>query len=227
MVKPILYYVDVSPPSRAVLLTLKELGVEFDSKIINLLTLDHLKPEFVKLNPYHTIPVLDDNGVIISDSHAIISYLADKYGKTDSLYPKDIVARARVNQKLYFDTGFLFCRYRFLVEPILYHGSTEWPQYKIDYMAQPYELLEASLKASQTNYIAGDNLTIADFSIISSISSIETVVPVDQTKFPLLYAYKLRIEALPYYHEANQVGSDLLGEAIQTRLAENRKKAGN
>lgn len=77
-----------------------------------------MKPEFLKLNPSHTIPVLDDNGVIISDSHAINSYLADKYGKNDSLYPKDLVARSRVNEKLYFDTGFLFCRYRFLVVSI-------------------------------------------------------------------------------------------------------------
>lgn len=93
-------------------------------------------------------------------------------------------------------------------------------------MIEPYALLEASLKTSQTKYIVSDNLTIADFSIISSISSIETVVPVDKTKYPLLYAYKLRLEALPYYHEANQVGSDNLGAAVRSTLAENRKKSG-
>lgn len=58
-----------------------------------------------QLNPLHTIPVLDDGGKIIRDSHAIIPYLADKYGKNDSLYPKDHYRRAIINQKLHFDSG--------------------------------------------------------------------------------------------------------------------------
>lgn len=49
MSKPILYYLDWSPPSRAVTLTAKILGVELDIKIISLLDGDHLKPDFVKV----------------------------------------------------------------------------------------------------------------------------------------------------------------------------------
>lgn len=37
------------------------------------------------------------------DSHAIVCYLVGKYGKTDELYPKDLVKRERVDQRLYFD----------------------------------------------------------------------------------------------------------------------------
>ena len=37
-------------------------------------------------------------------------YMADKYGKNDSLYPKDIRSRALVNQRLHFETGVLFAR---------------------------------------------------------------------------------------------------------------------
>lgn len=44
-------------------------------------------------------------------SRAIIGYLADKYGKNDTLYPKDPKKRAIVNQRLFFDAGTLYQRF--------------------------------------------------------------------------------------------------------------------
>lgn len=49
--KPVLYYVDLSPPSRSVLLTAAAIGVELELKIVNLLAGDHLTPEFLKVSP--------------------------------------------------------------------------------------------------------------------------------------------------------------------------------
>jgi glutathione S-transferase len=66
---------------------------------------------FFQINPQHTIPTLDDNGFALWESRAILSYLVEKYGKDDSLYPKDVKARAVVNQRLYFDLGTLYQRF--------------------------------------------------------------------------------------------------------------------
>lgn len=66
------------------------------------------------MNPQHTIPVLDDGGIIVRDSHAIMIYLVSKYGKDDSLHPKDLAEQAKVNAALYFDCGVLFARLRFI-----------------------------------------------------------------------------------------------------------------
>lgn len=66
------------------------------------------------MNPQHTIPVLDDNGTIIPESHAIMIYLVSKYGKDDSLYSKEIVKQAKLNAALHFESGVLFARMRFL-----------------------------------------------------------------------------------------------------------------
>ena len=46
-----------------------------------------------------------------SSSRAIMTYLAEQYGKDDSLYPKDPKKRAMVNQRLYFDMGTLYQRF--------------------------------------------------------------------------------------------------------------------
>lgn len=83
------YYSPLSPPCRSVQLVAKALGLELNLKLVNMLEKEHLKPEFVKINPQHTIPTLVDNDFVIWESRAILVYLIEKYAKNDALYPKD------------------------------------------------------------------------------------------------------------------------------------------
>lgn len=64
----------------------------------------------LQLNPQHTVPTLQDGDFVVWDSHAINAYLVGKYGKDDSLYPKDLQKRAIIDQRLHFDSGILFPR---------------------------------------------------------------------------------------------------------------------
>ncbi len=62
------------------------------------------------MNPAHTIPVMKDGEVILSESRAIICYLADK-ARDRKLYPKeDKVAKAKVDQRLFFDMATFYQR---------------------------------------------------------------------------------------------------------------------
>jgi len=54
--------------------------------------------EFLRLNPFHHIPVLEDDGLVIRDSNAIITYLAKNYAK--EWYPDDAVSSARIHEWL-------------------------------------------------------------------------------------------------------------------------------
>ncbi|CAD7015398.1 unnamed protein product [Ceratitis capitata] len=129
--KPVLYYSPRSPPCRAVLLTAAAIGVELDLRLTNLKEKEHLTPEFLKLNPQHTIPVLDDNGTVVTDSHVISAYLADKYSPDETLYPKDKLKRMEVDSRLYYDAGHLFPRVRLMVEPVIYFGADNIEQHKL------------------------------------------------------------------------------------------------
>lgn len=54
---------------------------------------------------------MEEDGFTIWDSHVIMEYLVDKYAKDDdSLFPKDLRARAIVNERLHFECGVLFPR---------------------------------------------------------------------------------------------------------------------
>lgn len=86
----------------------KAIGVHLNMKTINVLKGEQLKPEFLKINPQHVIPTIDDNGLILCESRPILGYLVSKYAKNDSLYPRDSKKRAVVDQRLYFDIGNLY-----------------------------------------------------------------------------------------------------------------------
>ncbi|XP_005185166.2 glutathione S-transferase 1 [Musca domestica] len=216
MGKLILYGMDISPPVRACLLTLKALNLTYEYKVVNLMTREHLSEDFLKKNPQHTVPTLEDDGHFIWDSHAIMAYLVSKYGKDDSLYPKDLLKRAVVDQRMYFDAGVLYQDgLRSITLPIWLRNQTQIPQHRIDVIVEGYEFLESFLKDNK--YMAGDHLTIADFSIVSTVSSLLIFSEIDEVKFPKLSAWLKSIESLPYYEEANGAGAKQYTEILKSK----------
>ncbi|KAH8310703.1 hypothetical protein KR044_002622 [Drosophila immigrans] len=174
-----LYYSPLAASSRAILMTGKAVGIEFNKFEINVVKEEQLKPEFLKINPQHTIPTIVDNGFTLWESRAILTYLVEKYGKDDSLYPKDPQKRALVNQRLYFDMGTL---YKAL-------GDYYYPQFQKKTPADPelfkkveeaLDFLNIFLEGKQ--YVAGDSFTVADIAILATISSF-TIIKLDLNKY--------------------------------------------
>lgn len=73
-----LYCTDFSPAVRATLLTIKALGLNVDLKELNLAAGEHLSADFLKKNPFHTVPTLEDGDFSIWDSHVINAYLVSR-----------------------------------------------------------------------------------------------------------------------------------------------------
>ncbi|XP_017038700.1 glutathione S-transferase 1-like [Drosophila ficusphila] len=208
MGKLVLYGFEGSPPVRTAKLTLAALGVPYEFVEVNTINRENLSEEFRKKNPQHTVPTLDDDGHFIWDSHAISAYLVSKYGKDDSLYPKDLLQRAVVDQRLHFESGVVYANALIsITKPLFLHGRKNIPKERYDAIIEVYDFVETFLAGN--NYIAGDQLTIADFSIISSVSSLQTFVELDTAKYPKVTAWIKRLEQLPYYEEANGQGSRL------------------
>lgn len=217
MMKPVLYSTVASPPCRAVLVAAHALGVNLEIKMVNLMNRDNFTEEFLKMNPKHTIPVLDDNGFILTDSHVIISYLADNYGKDDSLYPRDVQIRALVNQYLYFDMDYLFKALKNAFKPLLYNETESISEEKMQMFRDAHELLDKQLQGKK--WLVGNSYTLADISCASTVSSSSVVLNLDD--YPNVKAWLQLCEAkVPGYKEHNLPGNKMLHELVLKRLGQ-------
>lgn len=96
-----LYYHPVSSNSRRVLLTAIILDAKLDLITVDLLKGEHRADAYLRINPNGKVPLLDDDGFRLWESHAIMQYLADKKGE-ELLYPKDVQRRADINRWLFW-----------------------------------------------------------------------------------------------------------------------------
>lgn len=99
-----LYRHALSGHSHRVELFLSILELDYSLVDVDLVNDEHKSDEFLKLNPNGQVPVLDDNGVIIYDSNAILVYLAQKYDDGHWL-PGDPVGAAKIQQWLSLAAG--------------------------------------------------------------------------------------------------------------------------
>jgi glutathione S-transferase len=99
-----LYYHPLSGHAHRVQLFLSLIGVAHDLVPVDLAAGAHKAPQFLKLNRFGQVPVLDDEGTVISDSNAILVYLAKKYRRADWL-PEAPEAAASVQRWLSVAAG--------------------------------------------------------------------------------------------------------------------------
>ncbi|XP_071653766.1 glutathione S-transferase 1-like isoform X1 [Temnothorax longispinosus] len=199
-----LYQVPGSAPCRAVRLAAAAVGVDVNLKHTDLMAGKHLKPEFLKMNPQHTIPTLDDNGLYLWESRAIMSYLANQYGKNDSLYPKDPKKRAVVDQRLYFDLGTLYQSFADYYYTLVFSGVTP-EQAKYDKVNNALAFLDKFLEGE--DYAAGKTLTLADLSLVVTIANFK-LMDHDLSKYSNILRWFAKIQAeAPKYNEIEGEGT--------------------
>ncbi|XP_016984883.1 glutathione S-transferase 1-like [Drosophila rhopaloa] len=198
----VLYGTDWSPYVRAISLTLKVLNLDHEFREVDLKMGENLTPEYLKMNPQHTVPVLDDNGTYLWDSHAIATYLVDKYGKSDEMYPKDLVKRAIINQRLFFEASVISPSYFDVVRPFWFSGVTVVPQEKLDTIHRGLKLLETFLDS--TTYLAGHSLTLADLVTGPTVSALRAAVDIEPGAYPKITAWLDRLNQISWYKEINE-----------------------
>ncbi|XP_054448636.1 glutathione S-transferase theta-1 isoform X1 [Pteronotus mesoamericanus] len=94
-------YLDLlSQPCRAVYIFAKKNGIPFELRTVELIKGQHLSDAFAQVNPVKRVPVLKDGDFTLTESVAILLYLARKYKVPDHWYPQDLQARARVDEYL-------------------------------------------------------------------------------------------------------------------------------
>ena len=95
-------YTAATPNGRKISIALEELDLNYDTIAVTLADGDQNQPEFLRMNPNAKIPVLDDDGLVVFESGAILVHLAEKHGR---LLPADPAARARVMTMTFFQAA--------------------------------------------------------------------------------------------------------------------------
>ncbi|RWS22568.1 glutathione S-transferase 1: isoform D-like protein, partial [Leptotrombidium deliense] len=165
-----LYSMVMSMPCRAVLMTAKLINVSLDIKPVDLSKQEQLTNEnLIKINPQKCIPTMNDNGFVLWESRAIMRYLIDKYAENNELYPRDVNKRAKIDQLLDFDLGTLDKFQRLFLQPLLF-GKPMNREYEANFR-NSLKLLD--IFVSNKKFVTSDTLTLADISIIASLSFAE------------------------------------------------------
>jgi glutathione S-transferase len=153
-------------PSRAIRVrwTLQELGVDFDTTIVNMMAGEHRSPEFLKINPAGKLPALVDGDLVLTESVAIVLYLAEKYSER-GLIPEALGQRAEFFRWLLFTTTELEQPlWRITRHSSIYPADKRLPAdialARGDFAAMG-RVLEEHMNGRQ--FLVGDSVTVADF----------------------------------------------------------------
>jgi glutathione S-transferase len=176
--------------------TLQELGVEFESVVVNLVRGDHRRPEFLALNPAGKLPVLVDGDLVLNESVAIALYLADKYADRGFL-PRDVAGRGEVYRWLLFAaTELEQPLWRIARNTRLYPEERRQPT-DVAIAGEEFQdmaaVLDARLRGRE--FVAGKHVTVADFVTAYTLDWANTAGLLG--RFPGLVDYMERMYARP------------------------------
>ncbi|XP_065372223.1 glutathione S-transferase 1-like [Calliphora vicina] len=175
------YYLPPSPPCRAVDMCAKAVGVVLNKKLMNVAAGEQMDPAYTKINPQHTIPTIVDGDFVLWESRPILIYLAEKYDKSGSLYPKVPKVKALINQRLYFDMGVFFKSFVDYYVPIFMKNQPADPE-KFKPVEEAFNHLETFLTAKL--YAADtDTYSIADIALVATMTNYEAA-GFDYSKYP-------------------------------------------
>jgi len=205
------YGMQASAPCRIVEMTAEVLGIEYEFKVVDLMAGDNMKPEYLAMNPMHNIPTMKDGDFCLNESRAIAAYLVNKYGKDDSLYPKETVQRAIVDQRMYFDMGAFYKAFGDCVYPVMFGGPLPGED-KTNKLKEVLGWVNDWVKDGKFA-AGGDKLTLADICLVATYSTIKASGILENIgTFCNLDTWAAKVATLvPNYAKANQEGADSFG----------------
>ncbi len=187
-----LYHHPISGHSHRARLFLSLIGQEADIVTVDLAAGEHKAPEFLALNPFGQVPVLVDGNFVLSDSNAILIYLAKTHDRTDWL-PETPLQAARVQRWLSVAAGEIaFGPAAARLVTIFDAGFNA-----DEVIGRAHSVLERVEEELETrDWLASERPTIADVALYSFIARAPEG-NVELSPYPKVQSWLERIENLP------------------------------
>lgn len=221
-----LYCNPVSTASRPVMHFCIEAGIDCEFVPIDLMKGEQRRPPYSTMNPNCLVPALQDGDFLMTESSAILKYLADK--SEHPAYPRDLKQRARVNELMdWFNTGF-YREYGYhLIYPQLFphhtrpsdeahRGTIDWGK---DKSAAAFKILNDHYLAGPGPFLLGAEPTIADF-FGAAIVTLGETIGVDLGAYPNVERWIAAMKARPSWQEIYAIfdgfAASLRGQPFET-----------
>jgi glutathione S-transferase len=204
-----LYYHPASTTSRPIALFVTENQIPVDMQVVDIFHGEHRQPAYAAINPNALVPVLEDGDFRLTESSAILKYLADKL--ESPLYPKDLRQRARVNERMdWFNTQVSrdFCFGLVFAQVLPHHkrrsdeaqdATVQWGKERSTHWMQ---VLNDHILGPDRSYVCGDTITIADYFGVSLLTLGE-VVGCDFAAYPNVQRWVARMKSLKSWKSVN------------------------
>lgn len=172
-------------------------------------------PDFLAMNPNGLVPVLRHGALTLWESHAIMRYLAAKFGE-GSLWPVDLAERAIADQwtdwaQTTFQAGWLRLFWLVVRTPVEHHDADAIAAAMAD-SVRAFSILDSRL--ATTPYLAGDHLTYADIATGVAMYRWSTM-EIEHPHLPAVRDWHERLRDRPAYRKAVCVSY----EELRGRLA--------
>lgn len=185
----------------------EELGLPYQLKVYDRDKVTRLAPpEYKALHPLGAAPVIDDNGLVLAESGAIVEYLTARYGKGRLVLAPDHPDYGQFVYWLHFANGTLQpATGRNMILGRLNlpddNGVLRAMKGRLDLALG---LVEARL--GKADYLAGRDLTTADIMIVFTLTTMRLFLPFDLTPYPNIRAYLARVGQRDAYRRAMKKG---------------------
>jgi glutathione S-transferase len=201
------YHGHGSAPSWRVFLALEHKKVPYNLKVLSFDKKETTKPEFVALNPRHTVPTIVDDGFALWESLAILEYLDERFPSAPRLFPVDMKERTRIRRLIRELEGYF---YEDGIAPIavelFFKEGGEPDMAKVKQAgARLREEIDYFAREVRGKFLGGEAPCAADFVLYPYLAYAGRV----QFRKPeaglgdgvpgALADYKKRVEALPYF----------------------------
>ena len=206
-----IYYHPVSTTSRPLMLFCEENRLPVEFQVVDLMKGEHYQPEYVAVNPSRLVPVLEDGDFRLTESSAILKYLAERF--QSPAYPADLKARAKVNEAMDWINTQL-CRdlaYGFVYPQIfpthkrpseeLQKGTLAWAKER----ARGWmKVLDENMIGPKRSHLCGSSLTIADYFGAAFVSLAE-FIRCDFRAYPNLERWYQGMKGLRTWNKVHDV----------------------
>ncbi|CAL8101514.1 unnamed protein product [Orchesella dallaii] len=210
-----LYFDKMSQPSRALLMFLRanQAAIPFEEVPVALRKGEHMQDEYLKINPFRKVPVIDHDGFKLTESVAILRYLCRTFPVPEHWYPKDSKQMAKVDEfmswqhttlrthgSMFFQA--IIIRPRMTGQPV----NEKIVEFHGNQLKNVLDQLE-NIWLKDQQYIAGKDLTIADLLAVTELEQPGMAGYNVRKGYPVVTQYmeRVRQRLQPHYDDAHDV----------------------